>query len=74
MQVIGVGQLYLTADILQIFRAQGAFDGPLCAYIHKYRSLDSTMGAGKLTPAGLPFCFFQFKHSYLTKYTWRRQN
>ena len=66
MQVVGVGQLHLTADIFQILRAQRTLDGALGAHVHKYRGLDSAMSAGEHTPPRFPFRLFQLKHSYLT--------
>ena len=50
MQMIGVGEFYLTADVFQILRAQGTFDRALRAHIHEYRSLNRAMRADKLTP------------------------
>ena len=58
MQVVGVGQLHLAADVLQILGTESAFDGPLGAYVHKYRGLHGAVGAGKFTPAGFPFGLF----------------
>ena len=40
VQMIGVGQLDLTADCLQILRRERALDGRLRADIHKHRRLD----------------------------------
>ena len=60
--MIGVGKLHLASDILQIFGAESALDGTLGAHVHKDRSLDRAVGAGKFAPAGLSFRFFQFKH------------
>ena len=74
MQVVGIGQFYLTSNVFQIFRAQSAFDGTLRANIHKYRGLDSTVGTGEFAPPRLPLRFFQFKHNSLTLYTWHRQS
>ena len=74
MQVIGIGQLHLTADFFQVFGAQCALDGALGAHVHKHRGLDSAVGTGKFAPPCFSFRFFQFKHSYLTKYTWHRQS
>ena len=62
MQVVGVGQLHLAADVLQVLGTEGALDGPLGAYIHKNRGLDRAVGAGKFAPAGLPLRFDHLKH------------
>ena len=58
MQVVGIGQLYLAADLLQIFGAERAFDGPLCTDVHKHRGLNHTMGTGKLSASGFSFSLF----------------
>ena len=63
VQVIGVGELHLTADVLQILGAEGSFNGALGAHIHKNRRLDRAVGAGKHAPPGLALCFQQFKHT-----------
>ena len=65
VQMVGVGQFYLAADVLQVFGAKGAFNGTLCADVHKYRGLDRTMGAGEFAPACLSLGFLQLKHKYL---------
>ena len=61
--MVGVGQLHLASNILQIKGGQGPLDGPLGAYIHKNRRLYGAMGAGKDTPAGLTLGLDYFKHS-----------
>ena len=58
MQVVGVGQLHLAADVLQILGTESAFYGTLGAHVHKYRGLHGTVGAGKFTPTGFPFGLF----------------
>ena len=57
VQMVGVGQLHLTADVLQIPGAESALDGPLGAYVHEHRGLDRAMGAGKHTTPGSSFRF-----------------
>ena len=64
VQVVGVGKLHLAANVFQVSGAECALDGTLGTDIHKNGSLNHTVGAGKYTPAGFPFCFFQLKHSY----------
>ena len=53
VQVIGIGQLYLSADALQVLGGNRALDGRYRAYIHKYRCLYRAMNGGK-------FCSFCF--------------
>ena len=65
VQMVGVAQLHLTTDILQILSAESALDGTLGAYIHKDRRLDRAMGAGKFAPASLAFLFQKLIHNYL---------
>ena len=62
VKVVGVGQLYLTADLLQIVGRHRTLDGPLGAHVHEHRRLHRAVGAGKDTPAGLSLCFQDFKH------------
>ena len=57
VKVVGVGQLYLTADLLQIVGRHRTLDGPLGAHVHEHRRLHRAVGAGKDTPAGLSLCF-----------------
>ena len=52
MEMIGVAQLHLGADLLQIRRTKGPFNGPLGTHVHKYRGLHRAVGAGKLPPPG----------------------
>ena len=65
MQMVGIAQLHLTADVLQILRTQGSLDGSLCADIHKNRCLHGAMGTGKYAATRLALCFLEFKHSLL---------
>ena len=67
VQVIGVGKLHLTADVLQVLGAQRALDGTLGAHIHKYGGLDRAVGAGEFAPTGLALGLFQFKHGSTSK-------
>ena len=50
VQMVGVGQLHLTADLLQIVGGHRPLDGPLGAHVHKDRGLDSAVGTGKIAP------------------------
>ena len=65
VEMIGVGKLNLTSDILQIFCTQCTLNGALGTNIHKYRSLHRSVGACEFTATGLSLCLFQFKHSSL---------
>ena len=62
MQMVGIAQLHLAADIFQVLRTEGALNGTLGANVHKHRGLHRAVGAGKHTPPGLPLGFQQFKH------------
>jgi len=62
VQMVGVGQLHLTADLLQIVGGHRPLDGPLGAHVHKDRGLDSAVGTGKYAPAGVPLGLDHFKH------------
>ena len=57
VQMIGIAQLHLAADVFQVLRAEGALDGPLGAHIHKHRGLHRTMGTGEFPPPGFALCF-----------------
>ena len=57
MQVIGVGQLDLTAQLFQVKGVYRAFNSPLGAHVHKHRGLGRAVGAGKHPPPGLPLRF-----------------
>ena len=62
VQVIGVGQLHLTADLPQIMGRYRSLDGPLGAHIHEHWSLDHAMGAGERSPSGFPLRLYHLKH------------
>ena len=63
VEVVGVGQLHLTANLLQIVGGHRPFDSPLGAHIHKHRGLDHPVGAGEGPPPGPPLLFQYFKHA-----------
>ena len=65
VQMIGVGQLDLTADCLQILRRERALDGRLRADIHKHRRLDCTVRRCKRAAARMAVFANQLKHSLL---------
>ena len=60
--MIGVGQLDLAADILQIVGGDRPLDGALGPYVHEHGGLGGAMGAGKDTSAGPALGFDHFKH------------
>ena len=64
MEVIGVGELDLAADLLEVVGGDCTLDGPLGTHIHENRSLDDTaVGAGKLAAPGAAFGFDDFEHA-----------
>ncbi len=65
VQVVGVGQLDLTAQLLQIQGGHRPLDGSLSAHVHKHRGLGRAVGAGELPPAGLALGFRHLKHDFL---------
>ena len=65
VEVIGVGQLNLTAQFLQVKGGHRPLDSPLGAHIHKYRGLHRAVRAGKLPPPGRALGFDYSKHSIL---------
>ena len=63
VQVIRVGKLDLAADVLEVKRAQAAFDRRLRADIHKYRRLHfAAVGAAEFAAPGFAFIFDYLKH------------
>ena len=63
--MIGVGQLDLTADRLQILRRERALDGRLRADIHKHRRLHRTVRRRERAAARMAVFANQLKHSLL---------
>lgn len=65
MQVIGVGQLDLAAQIVEVEGVHAALDGGLGAHVHEYRRLHcAAVGAAELTPPGPALFFNYFEHSF----------
>ena len=62
MQMVGVGQLNLTAQLLQILCGNRALDGALRSDILEHRRLYGTMCTGKHAAARAAFGFYHFKH------------
>ena len=62
MEVVGVGQLHLTADLLQVVGGHRPLDGPLGAHVHEHRGLDHPVGAGEHPPPGSPLLLQYLKH------------
>ena len=52
MQVIGVGQLHLGTDVLQVLRGHRALNGRHGTHIHKYRCLHHPVYGGQTAPLG----------------------
>ena len=68
MQVIGVRQLDLTADLLQVARRESALDRALRADVHEDRSLHCAVRRLQLTaPRAALFLFYQcvFSHGQI---------
>ena len=68
VEMVGIGQLDLTADVLQIVGGHRPLDGPLGAHIHEHRGLGRTVRAGKHAPAGAALLLDHFKHKKLLYY------
>ena len=63
VEVVGVGELDLAADLLEVVGGDRPLDGPLGAHVHKDRGLDhAAVGAGKLAAPGAAFGFDDFEH------------
>ena len=52
MEMVGIGQLHLGADRLQIICGDGALDGGHRPHVHEQRGLDSAVDCCKLRPLG----------------------
>ncbi len=63
MQMIGVAQFNLGANVLQVKGTQCALNGSLGADIHKHRSLHRAVRAGELPSPCQAFRFDDFKHN-----------
>ena len=64
--MVGVAQLNLTFEILQIKGADRAFDGPLCTDVHEDgRLYRPAVGTGKLSPPGAALLFDDLEHRLL---------
>ena len=57
MEMIGIGKLNLSSDILQIHGGYCTLDGSNSSYVHKHRCLDGSMYCLKLGTLGTAFCF-----------------
>ena len=60
--MVGVGQLHLTADLLQVEGGNAALDGGLRAHIHENGGLNLSVGAGEPSPPCPALRFDNFKH------------
>ena len=62
MKMIGVGKLYLAADLLQILRRKRAFDRGLRADVHENRRLHPTVRRVKNAAAGMSGLLDDLEH------------
>ena len=64
MEMVGVGQLDLTAELLEVQRAHAALDRRLRADVHENRRLHlAAVGALEFAAPGLAFVFDDLEHS-----------
>ena len=69
VQMIGIAQHDLCADILEIQRRQAALDGGGCGDVLERRGLYRTVDRGKLTAAGGTFLFDKaVRHRFLSPF------
>ena len=69
MQVVGVGQLHLSADLAQVIGGNRALDGGHRTYIHENRSLDGAMHGLNLSALGPSVRCDQFIfHNYFSAF------
>ena len=57
MEVVGIRQLDLTAQFLQVVGRDRTLDGALGSHVHKHRRLDNAVGRCQNAPAGVTFRF-----------------
>lgn len=63
VEVVGVGELDLAADLLEVMGGDCALDGALRTNIHENRGLNyPAVGTGKLAAPGTAFGFDDFEH------------
>ena len=76
MQVVGVGQLDLTAELLEVQRAHAALDRRLRADVHENRRLHlAAVGTLEFAAPGLALVFDDLEHSlFLTFCIYRISN
>ena len=69
VQMIGVAQHDLCADVLEVQRRQTALDGGSRGDILERRGLDRAVHRGKFAAAGSPFLFDKaVRHSFLSPF------
>ena len=69
MQVVGVGQLHLCADLAQVIGGNRTFDGGHRTYIQENRSLDRAVYGLYLSPLGTSVRCDQFiSHNYFSAF------
>ena len=62
MEMIGIGELHLAADFLEIPGGERAFDGALGAHVHENGSLDQAVGRLEHAAAGAALLFEKGVH------------
>ena len=68
VQMIGVRELYLAADIPQVARRERALYRALGADVHEDRRLDGAVRAGKLAAPRASLAFYDFKQGHPSKF------
>ena len=68
VQVVGVRELYLAADILQVAGGERALYRALRADVHEYRRLRRAVRAGKLAAPRASLAFYDFKQGHPSKF------
>ena len=71
VQMIGVGQLDLASQLLQIEGIDAPLDGPLCSHVHEHRRLHlAAVGAPETAPTGGTLRFNDLKHGISPLSSW----
>ena len=76
VQVVGIGQLDLASQLLQVESIDAPLDGPLRTHVHEHRRLHlAAVGALEFAAPGLAFVFDDLEHSlFLTFCIYRISN
>ena len=71
VQVVGIGQLDLASQLLQVEGIYAPLDGPLCSHVHEYRRLHlAAVGAPETAPTGGTLRFNDLKHGISPLSSW----